>query len=208
MKAMKKWMMVVCMTTMLAMNVEAGMIEWGFFNEGSFIYGEGTLYLFALGSSEHEFGDGSFDAVTGTLTSKTDGTVFSTAGVGFVGQEWPTFQGGIEGLGDSGFIGAFTDPLSFNQWWCVVAVGGDTAEWFGVDVFQISGLNEDGEYVRMWNANPAYWHSEHDGKPNSHGERFYEPFNLTQYSVAIPEPLTTGLALAGVALLMAQRRRK
>jgi len=197
---MKKVMMALFAIAFAAKVEAAGTIMWTY-TDGN-IPASGSIYLFALGNAgpydENSFGNGSFNAVELTLTP--------TGGSALWAETTPDMADWGE-LNSTMFHYSIGDLPSINQWWAVVVVSDDTPYSFDIDVFEVSGLV--GEYpmwVRGLIPNAVEFTST---SPMFVQQLVDKEFKFDRYTAAaIPEPLTTGLALAGVALLLAQRRRK
>ena len=199
---MKKWM--VAAMAAIAINAQAGTIYWSFEDSMYLTLGNsGTLYIVGLGDDWHDFGDGSFDPATRTLTSATDGTPFVMTDV----LEFLSVYSYSWDSSDIQFKGLDTGPEPFNQWWAVVIVGDDMPGRFGIDVFEVSGLNEDGTWIRGVYTHPGLGYV-YDSSPIQISEFLHNPFAHPNYYAIIPEPATGLLVLGGAAVVLLRRRRK
>ena len=222
MKTMKKWMMTIFAVTMMATNAWAGSVDeirWSYYSlaEDAYLWGNsgGTVYLFALGDQWYDvFGDDCFNYSTKTLISK-DGTDFSLTDM--IVLDKPVWNNTSTTEGET--FANFKSVVNINQWWAIVIVNDDTPDRFDVDVWEIHGIDSEGASAAFWQRalfgesypflEPGIGHY-YELSSLPHRMRTYGfdvSMDPTRYG-AIPEPLTTGLALAGVALLIAQRRRK
>ena len=171
-----------------------------------------TAYLFALGngwgSDTPTFADGSFN---GTTLTSTDGNNFSA--MGFDEFDISVDGGTFRILGANGYLEIIDSPsLSINQWWALVIVDSVTPGRFGIDVFEYSGINDIGWadcYRFLDGLGTGNWGPIGVDNPDeyTHWEVVDKVFNPREFSV-IPEPATGLLALGGVALLVAQRRKR
>ena len=209
---MKKWMMAALAALAFVGNTQAGLIMWDFqdcyppFGNGIF-----EIYVFALGDSRYDFGDGSFNFDTLKLTPLVNGLLEGEPFEG--GTQPPTILDFTSG-GGGGTI-EYETPASekFNQWWAVIVVASDPTDpllgWFGYDVFEISGMWEDvGEWHRTLWAGDEYAYGDDWGDDYywEWRERIDWQFDPRKYG-PIPEPATGLLMLSGAAMLLLRRKR-
>jgi len=210
---------IASMLVAAAADVRGAGMWWQFLCSGPNISATGNIYIFALGDDYDPLidplGDYSFDPNLLTLTSMADpGVTFSAlsegGGMTDVDTDWNAYDysATVGPHGDTAYIGFDLDGVDINQWWAVAVIGED-GEWCGIDVFLVDGMDPDaGYYIRSIAWISGVWIG-YDDRPYSAQDKQEYNFDFTQYKVGpIPEPLTTGLALAGAALLLAQRRRK
>jgi len=197
----------------MAMAVSAGTINWWAEIINSSQTGDEispanvTFFIFALGGSDQDFGNGGLDVVyqeqadlslkasTVTLTA-VGGAAFSPMGSSFamVGSDWYTETGWSDLDITWGNPSGDTDSTSpCNQWWAVVVVDNETLGLYGWHSFEVT---DQKLLVPVSKQGPA--------------SDFLDvgAFTGTFTIIPIPEPFTVGLALAGVALLVVQRKRK
>ena len=199
---MKKWL--VAAIAAFALNAQAGLIWWGFYDSEPRLDDTGlvTVYLFALGNSEYLFGDGSLNlnGDTPTLTALVEGL---PNGDTFSGMDNHTIGFVDVNPYESTSLAVLeTDPLPLNQWWAVVFVdGGHTPDRFGVDVFEVTEMDEWFRLLVPGGEDVGYT----SGLPwNEIIDRRFHP---SQYG-PIPEPATGLLVLGGAAMLLLRRRRR
>ena len=181
---MKKIMMAIFVLT-FALSAKSATIHWSVDNasnsknEGTVGRG-GQIWIFALGDDPYHFDHYSFNPKDNPVSLA-------------VAPNWtPIFIDDWENLGawDRGWAGDYSLSLnsttSLDQWFVVIFYDTSTPQWFGFSLFY---AEDDG-------AGEAYI--------NHVGE-----IDVGQYKIGpIPEPATGLLALSGVALLVARRRKR
>ncbi|MCL1856151.1 MAG: hypothetical protein FWF84_00685 [Kiritimatiellaeota bacterium] len=204
---MKKSLMVATLFAVGAW-ANAGTYTWGQFVENSLapsVTNPDEAHVFFLGKRWHDVAyDGSFDAEAGTLTSRTDGTVFAAdiSGVSHFSDDAGANPCGIAEIllrGDDlagQFYFYFHDaagetatysPLNW-QWVAVVLANEATPDRFGIKVFHIAGLSDEAEVDDFGEADEIVDMAEYESWP-------------------VPEPASGLLALAGIALLFRRSKR-
>ena len=190
MKTMKK-IMTVCITA-LTLSTQAGTIGWGVLNTGIETFGHPVTVSLIL----QDFYDDFLEELQKNPTIPIS-TILSMDGILDTKAVEDTLGGVIHYVDNDALIAGSFAPIFVmfiveNQ---IVdsSLGTHLAIFAKLDVLPIVG-NDKAEFD-LWNSPPSVsWHG-------------ITPPGIV-YFTPIPEPLTTGLALAGVALMMAQRRRK
>ena len=163
-----------------AANPDSG--DWGFGSVGT------VFYLFAVDAS-FSAGDDLFDPVTGTLVggAEVSGGIPGDPSSGITGSGVIVYD--YVTTGKAGFV--FQADESFiSGYYAVVAWDPNKPDLVGIYAFFVPAVG---------NMETAFDVVASTG---------ISSMDAGAYQVMIPEPLTVGLALAGVALLVVQRKRK
>ena len=195
---MKKIMMALLALAFAAkVEAAASLLRWEFGILNSPVDNVVTAYLFALGNGPYDetsFGNGSFHSTALTLTPTDKSPITAEATV----------------LGSTLEVRFDQDILDINQWWAVVLVNAETPNGFFIDVFEVTEMgNGAGIYRAILVVDDPEGYECNDYYPPDYSYVIIAltTINFSQYE-AIPEPATGLLALGGVALLVAQRRKR
>jgi len=209
---MKKWMMAALAALAMAANAQAGTITWGAWDSepptGIFSTSY-TVYFIALGNSRYDFDYYSLNFNNGapTLTSLVEGLPNGTT--------FETVQSDYQlVLNNLGAMAVYdTGDLPLNGWWAALFIDNTYyPERFGLDVFEISGMDEEISFLTEW-YRLLNWNLPHNPMPPSGGdELLYADYADIRFDPRefgpIPEPTTGLLMLSGAAMLLLRRKRK
>ena len=200
---MKK-MMTMFVAVAMAMTVSAASVDWWaeLINSDTGVNPEGVkFYVFALGAVEQFVNNSSFvynpnssQAMLTTTPAGSPGYSVFTSPFLYLQEEEFFIEPGWTDLkivwGNPTSLDDDTGSPA-NQWWAVVIVDDATPNLCGIHIFEVTGLKDT---VNVFNA--------YTDDPN-------QQFDLGQYTATIiPEPATALLALAGIGLLIAQKRKR
>ena len=183
---MKK-LMILAVIAVTALATQAATINWmgvdlmnPFGTTGDGYAGDDTvLWLFSVGDTFGAGGfDGLFDPDAQALAGGTDITSKVDGGKIVYNLTLGTASFSYSG-----------DAADLEGWYAVVAWDPDSSDYYGIYVFSAPLIDE---LAGAFNATAV------SGKT----------LTFAHETGVVPEPLTVGLALAGVALLIAQRKRK